>query len=324
MGLLPRVEINDPSLQVKTRFGVLRNPIGLAAGLDKTGEHLSALEKLGFGYMAAGTVTLNPWPGNPKPRIVRNVKENTIVNCLGFPNPGVDRFVENLSKQKVSIPIVGSVSGQTVDDIVSCWEKLQSHVAAIELNLSSPNTAKLKDLREFESFKELVTRLRPLKAKPAYLKIPPLLDGPESQFVEKSLSLVKLWHELGFDGATVANSKPVVDKRLSIGTGGYSGPPLFPNVIRALDLVRKSVSDESFEINAVGGISSVDDVKTALRHGAKTVQIYTALVYEGPGLLKRILKRMLDEDVNRKKVAQVQAGVKGGVNCAKAGESIKE
>jgi len=92
MRLVPAVNIDDPSLQVKTKFGVLRNPIGLAAGYDKTASHLSSIERLGFGYLIAGTVTNDPWPGHLKPRIVRYPSDKTMVNALGFPNPGVDRY----------------------------------------------------------------------------------------------------------------------------------------------------------------------------------------------------------------------------------------
>ena len=292
MRLVPAVNIDDPSLQVKTKFGVLRNPIGLGAGFDKTASHLSAIERLGFGYLIAGTVTNDPWPGHPKPRIVRYPSDKTMVNALGFPNPGVDVFIENLKRQKVKVPVIGSVSGRELESIIKCYERLQPHVAGIELNLSSPNTAKLKDFRELESFKELAQSMRPLKRKPTYLKIPPFID--ENQF-SKILELVKFWASLDFDGVTAANAIPVDEPRVSIKTGGFSGPPLFPNLLKAIKIIRQNVP-EDFEVNAIGGISNAENVSAALAAGANTAQILTGLVFEGPGLIKQILN-----DLRKKK-----------------------
>ncbi len=288
MRLVPAVNIDDPSLQVKTKFGIIRNPIGLGAGFDKTASHLSAIERLGFGYLIAGTVTFDPWPGHPKPRIVRNPRDKTMVNAFGFPNPGVKVFIQNLKRQKVKVPVIGSVSGRELESITKCYDKLQPHVAGIELNLSSPNTAKLKDFRELEPFKELVQSMLPLKRKPTYLKIPPLID--DIQF-SKILELVKFWASLGFDGVTAANAIPVDEPRVSIKTGGFSGPPLFPKLLKAIKIIRENVPKD-FEINAIGGISSAEDVRSAMSAGANTVQILTGLVFEGPGLIKQILNNL--------------------------------
>jgi dihydroorotate dehydrogenase len=325
MRLLPSVNLNDDGddekeggggrglLRVKTSLGVLRNPIGLAAGFDKTGDHLSVLQRLGFGYLVAGTVMLDPFPGNPKPRVIRNPGEKTILNCLGFPNPGVERFVQNISKQKqqeLRVPVVGSVSGRTIESVVECYEKIQQEqplIAGVEVNLSSPNTAQLKDLREPGPFVELARRLKEAKRKPTFLKVPPLSEGEDfggdgmmgtSQFEEKTMRLVRLWEDLGFEGVTVANSQTKKDPRLSLGVGGYSGPPIYQNMIKALKIVRKKVSKD-FEINAVGGVSSAKDVEEALREGANTVQIFTAIVFEGPGLVKRILEDLKDRNAVR-------------------------
>lgn len=296
MRLLPSVKVDDPSLRVKTALGDLRNPIGLAAGFDKTAEHLTTLQRLGFGYLVAGTVTLEPWPGNPKPRVVRNTREKSMVNCLGFPNPGVEIFIRNLRKQNVKVPVVGSVSGRTVESVVECYAQLQPHVAGIEINLSSPNTSQLKDLREPESFAQLANLLRGAKRKPTFLKISPLAKD-SSDFELKTMKLVRIWEDLGFEGATVANSLPVSDPRLSIGAGGYSGPALFPNLVNALKIIRQNVSRE-FEINAVGGISSSENMKAALSQGANTVQLFTAIIFEGPGLIKHALKEMETRNQN--------------------------
>ena len=289
MRFLPSVNITDPKLETKTSLGSLRNPIGLAGGFDKTGDHLEVLQKLGFGYLIAGTITLDPWPGHPKPRIVRNPPEKTMVNALGFPNRGADDFIKTLKTQKLKVPVIASVSGRTIEAVIGCYEKLQPHVAGIELNLSSPNTSKLKDLREMETFKDLAQTMRSKKNKPTYLKVPPYVD--EDQY-SKILPLVRLWADLGFEGVTEGNAIPVNEPRVSIGTGGFSGPPLFPNLLRALKKIRESVPRD-FEVNAVGGISNAQNVRDALASGANTVQLLTSLVFEGPGLVKTMLRDLL-------------------------------
>ena len=286
--LLPSMEAETPSLETETAFGALRNPVGLGAGFDKTGEHLGVLEKLGFGYLVAGTVTLDPLPGHPKPRIARNTEEKTMVNALGFPNPGVQRFIENLKRHSLKVPVLGSISGKEVESILKCYESLQPHVAGVELNLSSPNTARLKDLREPKALEELAGGMRPLRRKPTYLKVPPFTS--EEQF-SKVLEMVEVWSGLGFDGVTAANAVPVSEPRVSTGSGGFSGPPLFPNLVQAVRAIRKRVTKE-FEVNAIGGISTAGNVRTALGEGANTVQIHTGVVFEGPGLIRRILTEL--------------------------------
>jgi dihydroorotate dehydrogenase len=284
---------SDPSLAVRTTFGEIRNPIGLAAGFDKTGRYLSTLQRMGFGYIVAGTITLDAWPGHPKPRIVRNPKERTIVNGLGFPNPGAETFIQNVRKQreKLRIPIIASISGRTEDSIIQSYSKLQPHVSAIEVNLSSPNTENLKDLREPSMFVSLVETMSKNKSKSTYLKVPPFTTPEQTQ---KNIEMIKIWENLGFEGATLSNSILIAEPRLSIGTGGLSGPPLFEYSLRALKEIRKIVSP-SFEINSVGGISNAREANLLLKEGATTVQIYTSLVYEGPGLIGHMLDALASE-----------------------------
>jgi dihydroorotate dehydrogenase len=281
---------SDRSLSIKTSFGEIKNPFGLAAGLDKTGRYLSTLQKLGFGYLVGGTITLDPWPGNPKPRIVRNIKEKTLVNCLGFPNPGVQEFIANIKKKskEMKVPVIASISGRTESSIIECYEKVQPYVSGIELNLSSPNTKNLKDLREPDAFNSLVRTLSSSKSKPTFLKVPPFHDAEQ---IVKNLDTIKIWKSAGFEGVTASNTIPIEDPRLSIGSGGYSGPPLFDYTTKAIQEIRK-VALNDFEINSVGGISKATDAKLALSQGATTVQLYTSLIYEGPGLIKRILNEL--------------------------------
>lgn len=289
MKFLRGLEIEDDSLEVRTAFGELRNPVGLAAGYDKTGAHLATLQRLGFSYLVAGTITLDPFPGHPKPRIVRNVSEKTLLNCLGFPNPGVDVFLERLKSQKLKIPVIASISGNTEESILVCYEKIQPHVAAIELNLSSPNTQNLKDLREREVLASLSKRMLSVKKRPTYLKVPPFSDEFQSK---KSLEMISIWSGAGFEGVTASNTITMKDARLSMGSCGYSGPPLFKFTLNAIKEIRKIVPP-GFEINGVGGISNAHDVREALDSGASTVQLMTALIFDGPFLIKNILGDLL-------------------------------
>lgn len=279
-------KISAEPMPVVTALGELANPLGLAGGYDKTGGHLQSLARLGFGYIVAGTFTLSPWPGNPKPRVARNKEDKTLVNALGFPNPGIDAFVGSLASHKpMRVPIVASISGRTREEVLGCYSRVQQHVAGVELNLSSPNTPNLRDLREPDAFAELAQALRGVKAKPTYLKTPPYVD--EGQF-GGVMELVKKWESLGFDGVTASNSIPIQDARMAVGRGGWSGPPLFDHTKKAVERIRKSVSP-SFEVNACGGISSSADAASLLELGASTVQVFTALVYQGPALVKGIL-----------------------------------
>ena len=279
-------KIHAEPMPVKTAMGELANPLGMPAGYDKTGGHLTNLARLGFGYIVAGTFTLTPWPGNPKPRVARNTLERTLVNALAFPNPGIDEFVRKVSSHPpLGVPLVGSISGKTVDDILACYSKVQPHVAGVELNLSSPNTPGLRDLREPAAFAELSEAMRDAKAKPTYLKTPPYTD--DSQF-DGVMGMVKKWESLGFEGVTASNSIPVPDSRMAVGKGGLSGPPLLDHTKAALARIRRE-SSPSFEVNACGGISSAADAAALLELGATTVQVFTALVYHGPSLIRSIL-----------------------------------
>jgi dihydroorotate dehydrogenase len=279
-------KISAEPMPVKTALGELANPLGLGGGYDKTGRHLESLSRLGFGYLVAGTFTLKPWPGNPKPRVARNKDDRTLVNALGFPNPGIDAFIGALESQtRLKVPVVASISGKTAEEVLGCYAKVQPHVAGVELNLSSPNTPDLRDLREPSAFAELAQAMKDSKLKPTYLKAPPWVD--EAQY-DGVLGLVKKWESLGFEGVTASNSIPVEDVRMAVGRGGCSGPPLLDHTKKAVEIIRKSTGP-AFEVNACGGISSPADAVAVLDLGATTLQLFTALVYQGPSIVKDIL-----------------------------------
>jgi len=284
--------ICEDALQIRPSFGTISNPLGLAAGFDKTGNHIRQLEKLGFGYLVVGTVTKNPRKGNKKPRLARNAEQEALVNTMGFPNPGIAQFLKNIKQCRPrSTPLVVSVSDEVPENLVECYRLAQEVAAGIEINISSPNTPALRHYFSIETFRDLILSLREYKAKPTYLKLPPIYSNDERSIIMKML---EAWWDVGFEGVTVVNTLPVEDSRLSTGMGGLSGRPLFKYMLDAVRMVWE-LTGGSLEINAVGGIFSGKDALTAIINGATTIQIYTALVYRGVGAVVSILKELATE-----------------------------
>lgn len=288
------VRVADGRLRVRTRFGELSNPIGLAAGFDKTGAHLTGLAKMGFGYLVAGTFTREPREGNRKPRLVRLRDERALLNAMGFPNPGIEVGLRNLRKSGRSLPpVVVSVSGLKLEDIVYCYSRSQELASAIEVNVSSPNTPALREYLKGSAFKDLCHAVASVKKRPTYLKVPP----PTQEVWDTVLSALKVWVDAGFEGVTAINTLMVRDGRLSTGFGGLSGRPLLELSMRAVSSVHGEFGDH-LEVNAVGGVMTGRDVLELMLRGARTVQVYTALVYRGPYAVQE-LTRELVEEMNR-------------------------
>lgn len=293
MNMMPRIEsFHDDALRIKTKFGVLNNPIGLAAGFDKTGKYARQLEKLGFGYLIVGTVTKNPRKGNKKPRIVRKIDQMALINAMGFPNPGIIQFLKNVRQNRTeNIPVIISISDDSPDNLIECYRLAQREAAAVEINISSPNTPALRNYFRIEIFKDLIYRLNEYKIKPTYLKLPPVSSNDEIMMINK---MIKAWHDAGFDGVTLVNTLPVQEPRLSTGMGGMSGMPLFKYMVENVKMAWK-ITDGSIEINAVGGIFTGKDALMAIMNGASSVQIYTALVYRGARSVFNIARELLTE-----------------------------
>ena len=279
-----RYEINLPAKMGDLN---LRNPIGLAAGLDKKCEYLASLADLGFGYVLGGTVTYNPRPGNPKPRVIRNKKDKSLINALGFPGDGLTNAITRLSNLthrpgKVFV----SIAALDDDDALKCLEGLEPFVDAIELNISSPNTLGIRKYHDSNALSKLLSTLNQKRKKPIYIKLPPFTNEQEAELI---LSLAQVCKKSGVSGLTVANTLPVEDDRLAVGRGGLSGRVIFDNLLKMIPTVRSEVGN-GLVLNACGGISSGADAYAALRAGADTVQLYTALVFEGPKVVVDICR----------------------------------
>ena len=268
----------------------LSSPIGLAAGFDKSFSVSGALAHLGFGYLSAGTVTLEPRDGNPGPRLVRDPGKRALVNSMGFPNPGSERAARRLRQYAAPPPLVASVSGTGVEEVVACHRRVESHAAAVEINISSPNTAGLRAFHDPAALADLLSAVGEGKRRPLFVKLPVYLDSADGR--SAAMALVRACADGGVDGLTVANSRPVSDDRLAVGSGGLSGGPLLGETLRMVREVRAELGD-GIAINACGGIFDGGHAVKALAAGASTVQIYTALVYRGPAAVGAIKREML-------------------------------
>lgn len=286
----PALEIPE-GLSLNTWLGRLKPPIGLAAGFDKTGEHVAELASLGFGYIVAGSATLTPRGGNRRPRIVRRQGE-ALVNAMGLPNRGIEAFSETLRRtaSKAGVPVVASIAGSSPEETLRCYERLEGVVSGVEVNLSSPSLLDARRIWSEVEFRRLVEGICSVKWCPLALKIPPLARADLREHV---LRAVKIWSESGLECITAVNTLPVKEPRLSTGTGGLSGKPLNTHMLETLKEVKRIVGDNC-DINAVGGIFSGEDTIRAFRLGASTIQIYTALAYRGPLVVRKIIAEITE------------------------------
>ncbi len=281
-----------------------KNPVGLAAGFDKNAELIDDFAHLGFGHIEIGTVTPKAQPGNEKPRLFRLKSDHALINRMGFNNKGVDQAVRRLKKRKSNLIIGGNIgknkvthNDQALDDYLICFNSLVNYVDYFVVNVSSPNTPGLRELQEKEPLKNLLSGLLDERTKlqankPILLKIAPDLTDPQ---VDDVLEIVD---ELNLDGLVVSNTTiergglSSSEQRLEqIGAGGLSGAPVFQKSTELLRYIR--TKNANVPIIAVGGISSPEQALEKLDAGADLIQIYTGLIYEGPGLIKRINKALL-------------------------------
>ena len=295
---LPAPPADDHALAVEIAGLTFPNPVGLAAGLDKNGEALHGLARMGFGAVECGSVTPRPQPGNPKPRLFRLAEDEAVINRMGFNNDGLEPFANRLRDRPRSVPI-GANLGANKDtedkaaDYVTGLERLAGLADYFTINISSPNTPGLRALQGREALDDLLGRIneaRPADGAPVFLKIAPDLIGEEiGMIVEASLA-----H--GIDALIVSNTtleRPAHLKSTFKGeTGGLSGAPIKPFARRALHAAAEA-SQGRLPLIAVGGIDSGEEAWERIRMGATAVQVYSALVYKGPALVRDIKRDLL-------------------------------
>ena len=283
------------------------NPVGLAAGLDKNGEHIDSLATLGFGFIEVGTVTPRPQPGNPAPRLFRIPEARAIVNRMGFNNDGVERLLDNVARSHYR-GILGINIGTNFDtpieraaeDYLYCLRKVHAAASYIAVNISSPNTANLRQLQQSAQLDRLLSTLteenRKLAARhgrsvPLAVKIGPDLNAEEVGLMAASFA------RHGVDAVIATNttiSRAGVEAMAnSDQIGGLSGAPLKVRSTAVLRELARSL-DDRIPIIGVGGIFSAADAREKLDAGASLLQLYSGLIYEGPGLAQRIVAKLVD------------------------------
>ncbi|PWE18863.1 dihydroorotate dehydrogenase (quinone) [Marinicauda salina] len=296
-GLGP-VDRTQPDAILRTSLaGIdLPHPVGLAAGFDKNAEVPDALLRAGFAFVEVGAVTPRPQPGNPKPRLFRLREDRAVINRMGFNNEGLDAVKARLEARKTAPDrapgVVGVNLGANKDsadraaDYAVLLRELSGLADFFTLNVSSPNTPGLRGLQGGEALDDLLGRVSEARwAEPVLLKVAPDLE-PEA--VETILEAIERHRISGLIVSNTTTMRPAtLGSRHARETGGLSGAPLFDLSTRLLAEFRRAAGPE-LPIIGVGGVSSAETAYAKIRAGANAVQLYTALVYEGPGLVTRI------------------------------------
>ncbi len=294
-----------PQREVECMGITFKNPVGLAAGLDKNAECIEAFAAMGFGFIEVGTVTPRPQPGNDKPRMFRLLEAEGIINRMGFNNLGVDNLVENVKKANFD-GVLGINIGKNKDtpieegnqDYLICMEKVYEHAGYIAVNISSPNTPGLRSLQYGEALDSLLAELKEKQQQladkhgkyvPLALKIAPDLEDHEIEQICDSL----LKHKI--DGVIATNTtldrSMVKDMKFGQEAGGLSGRPV---QLRSTEVVRRlsELLDGQIPIIGVGGIDSYVAAKEKMQAGASLVQVYSGFIYHGPKLVADIVKNL--------------------------------
>ncbi len=294
-GLVTRKVGRNP---VKAMGLTFPNPIGLAAGLDKNGDHIDALAALGFGFIEIGTITPRPQDGNPKPRLFRVPEHQGIINRMGFNNKGVDVLLDNVRHSRFK-GILGINIGKNAatpienakDDYLTCLDRVYECASYVTVNISSPNTKNLRQLQQADELSDLLGALKNRQSRladqygryvPLAVKIAPDLDAEQTDDIARLLTQHRLDAVIATN--TTLSRSEIAGHALAGEAGGLSGAPvrerstaLIRNLARALD--------GALPIIGVGGILCGDDAREKIDAGATLVQLYSGLIYRGPGLI---------------------------------------
>jgi dihydroorotate dehydrogenase len=316
--LMPPHRPPDFPASLRTRVAGIDfpTPIGLAAGFDKDAEVAGQMLSLGFGFVEVGTLTPRPQEGNPKPRLFRLRKDRAVINRMGFNNRGQPAAYGRLIESRRLPGVVGVNIGANKDsadriaDYVAGVRAMAPLAKYLTINISSPNTPGLRQLQDEGALRALLTAIdeaRPAKGPPMFLKVAPdLAEGEPDQ-----IARIALHHNV--DAIIVANttvSRPLLKSRFANEQGGLSGAPLKPLALKALRDFRQASGGE-IPLIGVGGISTADDAWERIRAGASLVQLYTAMVYDGPGIARRIANG-LAERLKREGFASIAEAVGTG------------
>ncbi len=277
----------------------VKNRLGLAAGLDKNARLINEFDNIGFGFVEVGTITPKAQYGNPKPRIKRLISHESLLNSLGFPNEGVRSIKARLKKVSGDIclgvnigPNKDTVPEEVINDYLLCYEEVFEYADFVTINISSPNTPNLRSLHNAENFKAVIDailseRNRHQKKPKVFIKISP--DEESKTYT----NLIETINNSAIDGVIISNTSNNQNLKKSLNVahlpGGISGKSLKNSSNKILKEIKTMINKEKI-IVAVGGIFDVDSYNEKFELGADLVQMYTGLIYEGPNLVKRIVK----------------------------------
>lgn len=314
-GLGPRQFGSDDVMLQTSLAGIgLANPVGLAAGFDKNAEAPDAMLAAGFGFVECGAVTPRAQDGKPRPRVFRLTEDRAIINRMGFPNEGLDVFERRLAARASNGGVVGVNLGANLDsedrvaDYVACLDRLKDLAQFFTVNISSPNTPGLRQLQDAGALDGLLEAVSGVRSKaPVFLKVAPDIADEEVADITAAIQRFSL------DGIIVSNTtlqRPESLQSEHMGEGGgLSGPPVFERSTELIRHFRKA--GPGLAIVGVGGVCDAETAYWKIRAGANAVQLYTALVYEGPGVIQRI-KTGLVERLKADGFASVSEAVGSG------------
>lgn len=300
-GLAPKVRLRTPNLSVNVGGLHFPNPLGLAAGFDKNAEVPDAMLDLGFGFVEVGGVTPRPQPGNPRPRVFRLSADEAVINRYGFNNDGMAMIARRL-KRRAPRGIVGVNLGANKDsddriqDYVTLIEGLAGLASFFTVNISSPNTPGLRALQDKSALVELLSRVLVARDEhaaetPVFLKIAPDLEDADKA------DIAHVVRDTAIEGLIVSNTTIArpddLKSRFASEKGGLSGRPLFAPSTALLREFYQAIGSET-PLIGVGGVASARDAYEKIRNGATLVQLYSAMIFEGPSLPARILRELPD------------------------------
>jgi len=279
------------------------NPVGIAAGFDKNATHISEFEKFGFGFIEIGTVTPKPQKGNPKKRLFRLKQDNAVINRMGFNNDGVTK-IKNRLRGNYKVIIGGNIgknkitpNSEAKKDYLICFKELYEYVDYFVVNVSSPNTPGLRELQSREFLSDLFVDLNKFRynkknIKPILLKISPDLNE------DKIVELLEVIKQNKIDGIIATNTTTNFPDLISdnkIEKGGLSGSPLYDKSNDVISFISKKTNGK-LPIIGVGGILTPKQAIKKIEAGAHLIQLYTGIIYEGPGIANKINKELLNQE----------------------------
>ena len=279
------------------------NPVGIAAGFDKNATHISEFEKFGFGFIEIGTVTPKPQKGNPKKRLFRLKQDNAVINRMGFNNDGVTK-IKNRLRGNYNVIIGGNIgknkitpNSEAKKDYLICFKELYEYVDYFVVNVSSPNTPGLRELQSREFLSDLFIDLNKFRynkknIKPILLKISPDLNE------DKIVELLEVIKQNKIDGIIATNTTTNFPDLISdnkIEKGGLSGSPLYDKSNDVISFISKKTNGK-LPIIGVGGILTPKEAIKKIEAGAHLIQLYTGIIYEGPGIANKINKELLNQE----------------------------